>query len=193
VIERLKLGHGRNCFATRLSMAEVIGSVGCGGQSMWRRGKFAVATFSLAFTLGASATSLRAAVSVNGNSAFVHLEASNAPISEVLSALETAFHIRHRTSVPLDQAISGTYRGPLRRVLSRVLDGFNYYVADAAEGGMEITVVGRPGAAVVGNLPSAVAATPQVVAASQQKLVVPPPTEAEVAAERQRLHHRRPR
>ena len=135
---------------------------------MWRRGKFALAAFSLAFTLGASATSVPAAVSVNGNSASVHLEASNAPISEVLSALETTFHIRHRTSVPLDQAISGTYRGPLRRVLSRVLDGFNYYVANTAEGRMEITVVGRPGAAVVGNLPTAVAATPQVVAVDRR-------------------------
>jgi len=159
---------------------------------MWRSGRFALAAFSLAFSLGASATPLRAAVSVDGNSAFVHLEASNAPISDVLSALETAFHIRHRTSVPLDQAVSGTYRGPLRRVLSRVLDGFNYYVATTAEGRMEITIVGRPGAAAVGNLPSAGAATPQVVAASQKKLVVPPPTPAEVAAERQRLHHRRP-
>ena len=159
---------------------------------MWRSGRFALAAFSLAFSLGASATPLRAAVSVDGNSAFVHLEASNAPISDVLSALETAFHIRHRTSVPLDQAVSGTYRGPLRRVLSRVLDGFNYYVAETPDGRMEIAVIGRPGAAVVGNLPSAVAATPQVVAASQQKLVFPPPTEAEVAAERERLHHRRP-
>jgi hypothetical protein len=159
---------------------------------MWRSGRLALAAFALAFTLGASATPLRAAVSVNGNSASVHLEASNATLSEVLSALESAFSVRHRTSVPLDQAISGTYRGPLRRVLSRVLDGFNYYLADTADGRMEITVVGRPGAAVVGNLPNAVAATPQVVAASQQKLVVPPPTEAEVAAERERLHHRRP-
>jgi len=175
-------------------MAEVIevASVGCRGQCMWRRGKFALAAFSLAFSLGASATPLRAAVSVNGDSAFVRLEASNAPISEVLSALEAAFHIRHRASVPLDQAISGTYRGPLRRVLSRVLDGFDYYIANTAEGRMEIAIVGRPGAApVVGNLPSAAVATPQPAAASQP-LVVPPPTAAEVAAERQRLHHRRP-
>jgi hypothetical protein len=155
--------------------------------------ELALALLSVAVALGASAACARAEVSIHGDRAAVHLEASNAQIDEVLSALESTFSIRHRTSVPLDQAISGTYRGPLRRVLSRVLDGFNYYVANTAEGGMEITVVGKPGAAVVGNLPSPVAATPQVVAASQQKLVVPPPTEAEVAAERQRLHHRRPR
>src|SRR5262245_980379 len=151
----------------------------------------ALAILWVAVTLGVSASPLRAAVTVQGDSAFVHLEASNATLSEVLSALETTFSVRHRTSVPLDQAISGTYRGPLRRVLSRVLDGFNYYVADTAEGRMEITVVGRPGAAVVGNLPSAVIAAPQVVPAPK-RLVVPPPTVAEAAAERQGLHHRRP-
>jgi len=161
-------------------MAEVMG-----------RGKVALTAFTLAITLGASATPLRAAVNVYGNGAFVHLEASNASLSEVLSALESAFSIRHRTSVPLDQAISGTYRGPLRRVLSRVLDGFNYYVVNTAEGGIEIMVLGRPGAAVAGNLPSAGAVTPQTTAASQ-RLVVPAPTVAEVAAERQKAHHRRP-
>jgi hypothetical protein len=145
----------------------------------------------IAVLLAASAGPAGADVSIHRDGAFVHLEASNAPISEVLSALESAFSIRHRTTGPLDQVISGTYRGPMRQVLARVLNGFNYYVANTAEGRMEITVVGRPGAAVVGNLPSAEVSTPQVVSASQ-RLVVPPPTEAEVAAERQRLHHRRP-
>src|SRR5262245_16997162 len=153
--------------------------------------KLALARLSIAVALGASTACARAEVSIHGNGALVHLEASNAPIDEVLSALESTFSIRHRTSVPLDKAISGTYTGPLRRVLSRLLDGFNYYVADTAEGTIEITVVGRPGAAVVGNLPSAAVAPPQAAAASQP-LQVPPPTPEQVAAERQRLHHRRP-
>jgi hypothetical protein len=152
----------------------------------------ALAALSVAVTLGASTARAAAEVSIHGDRTLVHLEASNAPISEVLSALETGLAIRHRTSVPLDQAISGGYSGSLRRVLSRVLDGFNYYVADMDDGRIEITVIGRPGAApVAGNLPSAEIGTPQATAAAQL-LVVPPPTAAEVAAERQRLHHRRP-
>ena len=149
--------------------------------------RLALAVLSVAVTLGASASCVRAEVSIHRDKAVVHLEASKAPLSEVLSALESAFPIRHRTSVPLDQSISGTYQGSVRHVLSRLLGGFNYYIADTAEGGIEVTVVGRPGAAAVGNLPSA----GQVMTTSQ-KLVVPPPTAAEVAAERQKAHHRRP-
>ena len=97
---------------------------------------------------------------------FVHIEASNVPVSEILSALEAAFSVRHRTSVPLDQAISGTYKGPLRRVL----DGFNYYIANTVEGRMEITVIGKHGAAaMVANLPTA------QTTVAPQGLVVPPP------------------
>jgi len=143
----------------------------------------ALAVLSVAVTLAASAASAHIQVSVQGDRAFVHVEANNAPLSEVLSALEGAFSIRHRTSVPLDQSISGTYQGPLRYVMSRLLDGFNYYVADTAEGGMEITVVGTPGAVVVAK-PEAKNPLP--------KLAVPPPTVEQVAAERERLHHRRP-
>src|SRR5262249_24360291 len=161
------------------------------GRHTITRRKLALALLSVAVALGASAAHARAEVSIHGDGACVHLEANKAPIDEVLSALESTFSIRHRTSVPLDQVISGTYTGPLRRVLSRVLDGFNYYVADTTEGRMEITVVGRPGAAVVGNLPSAGVATPQAAAAPRQ-LQVPPPTAEQVAAERQKAHPRRP-
>src|SRR5262249_14630298 len=144
--------------------------------------RLVLAVLSVAVTLGASTTCGRAQVSIRGDRAAVHVEANKAPLSEVLSALENAFPIRHRASVPLDRSISGIYRGSVRLVLSRLLDGFNYYIADTAEGGIEITVVGRPGAVVAAPL----------AVNKFQKLVVPPPTAAEVAAERQRAHHRRP-
>src|SRR5262249_32920466 len=108
-----------------------------GRRAIGRR-RLALAVLSVAVTLGASAASVRAEVSIRGDKAVVHLEASKAPLSEVLSALESAFPIRHRTSVPLDQSISGSYRGSVRHVLSRLLGGFNYYIADTADGGMEI-------------------------------------------------------
>ena len=144
--------------------------------------RLALAVLSVALALGAGAAGASTQVSVGGDRAVVQLEASNAPLAEVLSALESAFSIEYRTSVPLDQPISGTYRGPLRRVLSRLLDGYSYYVADTAEGRIEITVVGRIGAR---------AAAPPAVT-EFQRLEVPPPTVAEVLAERERAHHRRP-
>jgi len=147
------------------------------------RRRLALAVLSVAVALGTSATCARSEVNVDGDGSVVRLEASNAPLSEVLSALEGAFPIRHRTSVPLDQSISGTYRGPLRHVLSRLLDGFSYYVVDTAEGRMDVTVLSRRGVAEI--------AAPQAVNAFP-RIEVPPPTAAQVAAERERLHHRRP-
>ena len=146
--------------------------------------KLALAVLLYALTLGASVAWARTQVSIEGDSAHVRLEARNAPLSEVLSTLEQTFPVRHRTAVALDQSIVGTYRGPLRQVLSRLLDGFSYYVADTADGGMEITVVGR---LMMANGPS-----PPPEVDPFQRLEVPPPTPAQVAAERERLHHRRP-
>ena len=146
----------------------------------------AAAVLSVAVALWASAAFAGTQVSVHGDRARVRLEVGNAPLSEVLSALESAFSIQHRTLVPLDQPISGTYRGSLRKVLSRLLDGFSYYVVDTAGGTMEVTVVGR-----AGDLPAAVVAATKVEN-KFPKLVVPPPTAAQVLAERQRAHHRRP-
>jgi len=143
----------------------------------------AVSSFALVLAAGAAGADPR--VSIDRNGAVVSVEAGNAPLSEVLSALEGPFSIQYRTAIPLDQSIVGTYRGSLRQVLSRLLDGFSYYVADTADGRLEITVIGRRVAA------SQPRATPQVVNAFP-KLQVPPPTVAEVAAERERQHHRRP-
>jgi len=144
----------------------------------------ALAVLSFALTLGASVAWARTQVSIEGDSAHIRLEASNASLSEVLSTLEQTYAVSFRSAVPLDQSIVGTYRGPLRRVLSRLLDGFSYYVEDTADGRMAITVVGR---LMVANRPS-----PPPEVDPFQRLEVPPPTAAQVAAERERLHHRRP-
>jgi hypothetical protein len=150
--------------------------------------RLVVAVLSLTVAIGTSIACARPRVSIDGDRAAVALEASNAPLSEVLSALQRAFSIRYRTSVPLDQPISGSYRGSLRHVLSRLLNGFSYYVDDTADGRVDITVLDRSGAA--GNLPGGWVVAPQPVTAFP-RLQVPPPTVAEVAAERERQHHRR--
>src|SRR5262249_28366989 len=73
----------------------------------------AFAALSVAVTLGTTTARASAEVSIRGDGTLVHVEAGNAPIADVLSALDTAFAIRHRSSVSLDQAISGSYSGPL--------------------------------------------------------------------------------
>src|SRR5437660_1398826 len=81
--------------------------------------RLAVAVLASALALAVSAARARDRVSVDRDGAVVSVEAGNAPLSEVLAALEGSFSIQYRTAIPLDQSIVGTYRGSLRHVLAR--------------------------------------------------------------------------
>ena len=110
-----------------------------------------------AFVLAAA--SARADVQVQGDPAAVHMEASQAPRSEILAALGSAFGLRYRTAVPLDGTFTGTHAGSLGYVLSRVLDGYNYVVKSDGSA-IEVIVVGARGSRAV----PVAAAPPPVVA-----------------------------
>ncbi len=122
-----------------------------------RAREIAAATLLLAVTLAAAAPSARADVSVEGDIRAVRLKVSHAPVREVLSALETAFNVRYRSSVSLDGGIHGTYTGRLDRVIARVLEGYNYVLKHEKDA-IEIVVVGRPGEAVASATPKKVSA-----------------------------------
>jgi hypothetical protein len=102
------------------------------------------ASLSLAIIVAASSTSARAEVRVQGDVAAVRVDASQASVSEVLSALGPAFNVRYRTSISLDGVIHGTYTGSLGRVISRMLDGYSYIVKND-EDTIEVVVFGRKG------------------------------------------------
>jgi hypothetical protein len=107
---------------------------------------------------GPGASIASADVRVQGDVAAVQIEAKQSQISEVLSALGPALNVRYRTAISLDGAIDGTFKGPLRDVLSRVLDGFNYFVK-AERDRIEVIVLGKRGEhAVPAALPQAPAA-----------------------------------
>jgi hypothetical protein len=107
----------------------------------------------LVATVGGAASSARADVSVEGEIRAVRLHASQAPVSEVLEALGAAFDLRHRTSIPLDRTVNGTYSGRLDQVIATVLNGYNYYLVYKNEHGVEVVVLGMPGKAVAVALP----------------------------------------
>jgi hypothetical protein len=65
-------------------------------------------------------------------------------IPDVLSAFGTAFHVRYRTSVPLDGNASSTYSGSLAQVISRLLNGYNYVIVQDREI-IDIVVLGKRG------------------------------------------------
>lgn len=84
------------------------------------------------------------AIRVRGDTAAVRLDARRTTIADVLSALNAAFDMSYRSSIVLDEEINGTYAGSLRRVISRVLDGYNYVIKqDDAK--LAVIILGRRG------------------------------------------------
>jgi hypothetical protein len=87
----------------------------------------------------------RSEVSVEGTAAALRVKAEQAPLSEVLGALETRLGVRHSALIALDGVtVGGTYSGTLEDVLRRLLAGFNY-VIKTQEAAVEVVIVGRPG------------------------------------------------
>jgi len=85
-----------------------------------------------------------ASVRVWGDMAAVRIDARRTTIADVLSALNAAFDISYRSAIVLDGEISGTYAGSLRRVISRVLDGYNY-VIEQNDAKLDVIILGRRG------------------------------------------------
>jgi hypothetical protein len=65
---------------------------------------------------------------VQGSPAAVHLEVRQTTIAQVLAALTTAYDMSYSASIPLERLLDGTYTGSLRRVVSRVLQGYNFAI-----------------------------------------------------------------
>jgi hypothetical protein len=92
------------------------------------------------------APSVRAEARITGEPDAVRVEARDAPIEEVMVALRASFGLHYRSTAPLSRRITGTYEGPLQRVVTRLLDGYDF-VMKASSGTVEIIVYGvvKPG------------------------------------------------
>jgi hypothetical protein len=90
-----------------------------------------------------------AEIHVAGAAGAVQLEVNDATVDEALTALG-ALGLRYRTAVALDRRITGTYKGPLARIVSRLLQEYNFVVQTSSDG-VQATVlwVGRPAPAAV--------------------------------------------
>jgi hypothetical protein len=124
---------------------------------------------SLALALGAAVVIAPAAVfgevQVRGTPDAVRIEAQGSSIEDVLTALRKAFDLRWQSPIALDKRIIGTYEGSLGRVLTRVLDGYNF-VLKAGEGRLEVSVLGPRGTtAVAAGAPGAGSKAPTVATA----------------------------
>jgi hypothetical protein len=96
-------------------------------------------------------TSIRAETRIEGPADSVRLQLRDASVQEAIEALGARYDLRLRTETPLDRRISGDLAGPLARVLSRLLDRYDYVVR-SADGALDVVVLGnRRGQAAVGG------------------------------------------
>jgi hypothetical protein len=91
--------------------------------------------------LATATTPALAELRVRGSPEAVRIEARDSSVAEILSALSSAFNMHYQSSANLDKRLSGTYAGPLSRVLTRILDGYNF-VVKTDNASMAVMVVG---------------------------------------------------
>lgn len=84
------------------------------------------------------------AVRLQGDAQALRVEVRDGTIADVLTAMSGTFDMRYRSSIALDGEISGTYAGPLTRVIARVLDGYNYAIVHERSA-LQVTIFGKSG------------------------------------------------
>jgi len=78
-------------------------------------------------------------VRVQGTPEVVQVEAENASIEEVLRTLRDAYGLNYQSDISLGRQVSGTYRGSLVDVLTRLLDG-NSFVLTRGENTVQVMI-----------------------------------------------------
>jgi len=109
------------------------------------RGRGAGAAVTLAAALASAQMPALAGAKVGGNPQAVTVDARNSSIEDILATLGREFEVHYRSSVDLKNKITGTYEGSLPRVVSRILEGYNF-VLKSTPGGIEVTVLGKQNA-----------------------------------------------
>jgi hypothetical protein len=91
------------------------------------------------------------------------IEARDATVQEILEALGQTRTIQFQNSDALSRRVTGTYTGTLRRVLSRILEGYDHVIRSTASG-IQIDVVGaaKSAKATASGGPTMTVASPRV-------------------------------
>ncbi len=110
-------------------------------------------TIALGLAATLAPTFVFADVQVRGDRSAVSVVAQNASIEEILINLSSAFDVKLRLTANLEKQLTGTYRGSLQQVLTRVLAGYDF-ILKFEKGGAVITVLGS------GKVVSVLAASP---------------------------------
>lgn len=87
------------------------------------------------------ATSAHAEAIVNGPIDEVQVQARNSSVAEVLTALGAAHGLRYRTSVDLNRPVTGTFSGPVVKVISGLLKDYDYLVKSSVSNQIEVIII----------------------------------------------------
>lgn len=99
----------------------------------------------VALVAGSAAPSTAmAAAQVSGSPQNVSVDAQNSSLKDILSALGKQFNVHYQSTANLDKQLSGTYEGSLRRVVARLLEGYNFIITTNQDM-IEVTVLGTRG------------------------------------------------
>ena len=111
-----------------------------------------VAAIGLLTALCVSLTDAQAAIRIEGTPYSVQIEASDAPLGAIFDMLADKFGVRVDSPTELTDRIDGIYSGPLRVVIGRLLDSYNYVIIigdKASDTSMRVVLFGRITAAAV--------------------------------------------
>ncbi len=117
----------------------------------------------------ALSTGARAEIQITGESDAIKVEAKEASVEELLTALRKAYGLQYWSSANLNQSVSGTFAGSLEQVVSRalVLQGYDFIAETSAQGTI-VAVYGKSTAPV-----STVAMAPQAAPVPKQPAPLP--------------------
>jgi hypothetical protein len=106
--------------------------------------RYPVAMALIAAIGGAIPASAHADVRITGPANSTRLEAQNAPLSEVLTALGATYKLPNGDMTELSRPLNGTYTGTTRDVIFRVLDGYDFIV-NRSDGRFDVVIYGVSG------------------------------------------------
>ena len=120
-----------------------------------------------------------AEIILEGPANALQIEMHDASVQEVLLVLGANYGLRFSSAAPLDRSVSGSFNGPLPRLVARLLDRYNY-VVKSANGTLDVVVLGArdaaPAAPSVGfAAPSAGLAAPRPAPTAPVPLRSPQP------------------
>ena len=77
-----------------------------------------------------------------GTPGALRLQVHDSTIAAVLATMRRAFNLQYRSSIALDDPITGTYAGSLAHVIARILDGYDYAITHEGPA-VAVVVFGR--------------------------------------------------